>query len=173
MLGKELQSIIDYLGLSQLEAAQLLGVESRTLQRWIAGTYGAPESVAQALHAWRRLAERGFAWRPGSEAVIADDLVEIARLQQQVMKIDDIVSRVAARGGLTKHWWVNLRRRRATTASMVVTFNVLANGGFSPASYYRRRGCLDREADWHDIEEAIVAFGRAVARAGQGWFKLG
>ena len=169
MHGEELRSVIGDLGLSQVEAARLLGVETRTIQRWIAGAYGVPEPVAQALCAWRRLAERGFAWRPGSEAVATDDLIEIARHRQQVMKIDDIVKCVADRGGFTKHWWVNLRRRRAMTDSMVVTFNALADGGFSPASYYRRRGFPDRERDIPIVEEAVAAFARAVAKAGKSW----
>jgi transcriptional regulator with XRE-family HTH domain len=172
MHGEELRSVIGDLGLSQVEAARLLGVETRTIQRWIAGANGVPEPVAQALCAWHRLAERGFAWRPGSEAVATDDLVEIARHRQQVMKIDDIVKCVADRGGFTKHWWVNLRRRRATTGSMVVTFNALADGGFTPASYYRRRGAPDRERDWPMIEEAVAAFACAVTKAGRNWSAL-
>ena len=92
MHGKELRSMIADLGLSQIEAARLLGVETRTFQRWIADVHGVPEPVAQALHAWHRLAERGFAWRPGREAIATDDLVEIAIHRQQVMKIDDIIN---------------------------------------------------------------------------------
>jgi transcriptional regulator with XRE-family HTH domain len=74
MHGEELRSMIADLGLSQVEAARLLGVETRTVQRWIEGIHGVPEPVAQALHAWRRLAERGFAWRPGQRVAPGPEL---------------------------------------------------------------------------------------------------
>jgi hypothetical protein len=118
---------------------------------------------------WALAAERGFAWRPGSEPVATDDLVEIAKYQQQFIKVDEVVKRVTERGGITKHWCVNLNRRRAMSDQMIVTFNVLANGGFSPASYYRCKGSPNRKADLPIIEEAIVAFAVAVAKAGQDW----
>ena len=64
MNAREFRDSLGRLGLSQAEAARLLGVKLRTVQRWAAGRPIVAEPAAQALRAWGRLAERGIAWRP-------------------------------------------------------------------------------------------------------------
>jgi len=167
--SSEFRSALGQLGLSQLEAAKLLGVKSRTIQRWVAGNPPVGEPAAQALRAWCRLAEHGIAWRPDSEAIDIEDAVTVARRRQQAIGIEGMIKRVNARGGPKKRWRVNLKRRRAMAGSMAVMFNTLANGGFCPASYRRSEESADTQSDAALIEEATVCFAAAVAAAGANW----
>jgi transcriptional regulator with XRE-family HTH domain len=169
MDAKQLRSTLNHLGLSQLEAARLLGVQPRTMQRWIAGNPAVGQPAAEALRAWRRLADLGVAWRPDCEAIAIADAAELARRWPAAAELHGILARVAARGGPTQRWRVSLGRRRAASDSLIVTFNALADGGFAPASYRRLDGPLDRERDWPLIEEAVTAFADAVAAAGTSW----
>jgi transcriptional regulator with XRE-family HTH domain len=166
---KQLRSTLNHLGLSQLEAARLLGVRPRTMQRWIAGNPAVGQPAAEALRAWQRLADLGLAWRPDSEAIMTAEAAELARRPPLAADLDGMLARVAARGGPTRRWRVSLGRRRAAADKLVVTFNALPGGGFAPASYRRLDGQLDRDQDWPLIEEAVVAFADAVAAAGAGW----
>jgi transcriptional regulator with XRE-family HTH domain len=166
---REFRLALCQLGLSQLEAARLLGVKSRTIQRWVAGNPPVGEPAAQALRAWCRLAEHGLAWRPDSEPIDSEDLGAVARRRQLAVGLEGMIRRVASRGGPKKRWRINLKRRRAMAGSISVTFNTLANGGFCPASYRRLDTSTNHAADVELIEEAIVAFAEAVATAGPDW----
>ena len=169
MDSSEFRSALGQLGLSQLEAAKLLGVKSRTIQRWVAGNPPVGEPAAQALRAWCRLAEHGIAWRPDSEPIDIEDAATVARRRQQAIGIEGMIKRVNARGGPKRRWRVNLKRRRAMAGSMAVMFNTLANGGFCPASYRRSAEAADNESDTALIEEATACFAAAVAAAGANW----
>ena len=166
MDSTEFRLALSQLGLSQLEAARLLGVKSRTIQRWVAGNPPVGEPAAQALRAWCRLAVQGLAWRPDSDPVDFEDLNVVARRRQQAIGLESMIKRVASRGGPTKRWRINLKRRRAMAGSISVWFNTLANGGFCPASYRRLDHPANRAGDGELIEEAIVSFAEAVANAG-------
>ena len=171
--SSEFRSSLNRLGLSQLEAARLLGVKSRTIQRWVAGSPPVGEPAAQALRAWCRLAEHGIAWRPDAAPIDDEDPGMLARRRQQAIGLDGMIKRVAARGGPKKRWRINLKRRRAMAGPICVMFNTLANGGFCPASYRHLDGPIDqsgaRAGDHAMIEEAIVCFAAAVAAAGPNW----
>jgi len=169
--SSEFRASIDRLGLSQLEAARLLGVKSRTIQRWVAGSPPVGQPAAQALRAWCRLADHGIAWRPDANAIDDEDPGTLSRRRQQAIGLEAMIKRVAARGGPNRRWRVNLKRRRAMAGPICVMFNALANGGFCPASYRRLDGTSDRAGDQALIEEAIVCFAAAVAAAGVNWAK--
>lgn len=173
MDSSEFRSSLNRLGLSQLEAARLLGVKSRTIQRWVVGSPPVGEPAAQALRAWCRLADHGVAWRPDAAAIDDEDPGTLARRRQQAIGLDGMIKRVAARGGPKKRWRINLKRRRAMARPICVMFNTLANGGFCPASYRRLDDTADRAGDRAGdhalIEEAIVCFAAAVAAAGPNW----
>ena len=49
MTPKQLQHAIDQLDLSQRRAARFLGVDERTMRKWIAGNARIPEAVAKLL----------------------------------------------------------------------------------------------------------------------------
>ena len=49
MTPHQLQRALDRLGLSQRGTARLLGVDERTMRKWIAGNARIPEAVAKLL----------------------------------------------------------------------------------------------------------------------------
>lgn len=173
MRAAELRAALGRLGLSQAEAARLLGVRLRTVQRWIAGRPEVAEPAAQALRAWCRLAERGLVWRPDGEAIVVEDLALAAAARRRTLGFEEILARVAARGGPKRRWRVNIARRRAATQGIVVSFDQLADGSFLPASYCRTDGTADLRRDWPVVEEAIAVFADFLARASAGWIKPG
>jgi DNA-binding transcriptional regulator YiaG len=52
---RQLQHAIDQLGLSQRAAARFLGIDERTMRKWIAGKARVPESAAKLLRLMIRL----------------------------------------------------------------------------------------------------------------------
>lgn len=54
MTPAELRATLSRLGLPQTGAAKLLGVDGRTVRRWIAGEIPVPELVARVLRAAKR-----------------------------------------------------------------------------------------------------------------------
>ena len=166
MNADELRAALSWLGLSQAEAARLLGVKLRTVQRWLVGSPPVAEPAAQALSAWRRLAERGIAWRPDGAPAEAEDLAVIAQLRRQALGLPEMQRRRAALAtGRRRRWRVNIERCRVTSPVIVLHFNRMADGSFLPASYRR----LDRPADHRQdrplLDEAILAFFDAVSKA--------
>ena len=171
MRAAELRAALGRLGLSQAEAARLLGVRLRTVQRWIAGRPEVAAPAAQALRAWCRLAERGLVWRPDGEAIVIEDLTLVAAARRRTLGLEEILARVAARGGPKRRWRVNIARRRAATQGIVVSFNLLGDGSFLPASYRRTDGRTDLRHDHPVVEEAIAVFVELVAAASVGSIK--
>jgi DNA-binding transcriptional regulator YiaG len=55
MTPRQLQHAIDQLGLSQRGAARFLGVDERTMRKWIADDARIPEAVAKLLRLMIRL----------------------------------------------------------------------------------------------------------------------
>jgi transcriptional regulator with XRE-family HTH domain len=152
------------LGLSQAEAARLLGVELRTVQRWAAGRPVVGEPAAQALRAWCRLAERGIAWRPDGDPVEAEDLIALAGRRRAALRMIQIPRQDGGkRGGGRPRWRINIDRCRATSTAMVVHFNRLADGSFLPASYRRLDGPTQMSRDRPLLAEAAAVFLAAAA----------
>ena len=165
MNALEFRDSLARLGLSQAEAARLLGVKLRTVQRWAAGRPLVGEPAAQALRAWRRLAEQGIAWRPDSEPVEVEDPGAVAEHRRAALGLAVLMRPVSGRrGGWHRRWRINIERRRATSPAMVVHFNRLADGSFLPASYRRLGGPGEALGDRLLLEEATAAFLEAAAR---------
>ena len=59
MSPQQFRRVLRLLRLSQMEAARRLGVNERTVRRWVAGDSRIPESVALLLHTWLRTRPRG------------------------------------------------------------------------------------------------------------------
>jgi len=59
MSPQQFRRALRQLRLSQVQAARRLGVNERTVRRWIAGDSRIPESVALLLHTWLRARPRG------------------------------------------------------------------------------------------------------------------
>ena len=135
MSGQELQEHIQALGLTQAEAAQLLGISPRTVTRWCTEGEEVSGPAEAALRAWRRLDARHLAWRPDSVSIVEDDAERIATHRQEAINLDDILRRVEARGGPQLSWAVSLPESEATLDRIHVS-SVL--GHVSPGSFRSR-----------------------------------
>lgn len=165
MSGQELQEHIQALGLTQAEAAQLLGISPRTVTRWCTEGEEVSGPAEAALRAWRRLDARHLAWRPDSVSIVEDDAERIATHRQEAINLDDILRRVKARGGSQIPWAVSLPECEATLGRVHVGFYKLQNGGFSLSVYSRRDGVHpDVQRDWALIEDAVFCIAQEFER---------
>lgn len=163
MTAPELRLTLSRLDLTQGEAAQLLGVASRTVRRWLEGE-DIPGPAEQALRAWIRLHERNLPWRPDTESIVQDDQDQIARHRAHAIRLDELLARVEARGGPRVPWSVDRGRHIATLGPMVVSYYKLASGSFSLANYRRKDSDPDVQRDWEAIEDAAASIARALRK---------
>ena len=163
MSSPELTQILMRLDLTQVEAAQLLGVTTRTLRRWTEGE-DVSGPAEQALRAWIRLHERQLPWRPDSIAVEGDDQEEISLHRQHAIKLDAVLSRVEARGGPSAPWAVDLARCCAILGPIRVSYNRLPNKGFALSTYTRSDIAPDAQRDRDLIEDAIYSVSRELRK---------
>lgn len=168
MSVQELQEHIQALGLTQAEAAQLLGVSPRTVTRWCTEGEEVSGPAEAALRAWRRLDARHLAWRPDSVSIVEDDAERIATHRQEAINLDDILRRVEARGGPQLPWAVSLPESEATLDRIHVSFYKLQNGGFSMSVYSRRDGVHpDLQRDWPLVEDAVFCIAQEFEKHGR------
>jgi hypothetical protein len=163
MTVPELRLTLSRLELTQVEAAQLLGVAPRTVRRWLDGE-DVPGPAAQALRAWIRLHDRNLPWRPDTESVVKDDQDQIARHRAHAIRLDELLARVDARGGPRVPWSVDRGRQIATLGPMEVSYYKLASGSFSLANYRRKDAAPNVERDWEAIEDAAASIARALRK---------
>jgi len=155
MTATDLQNHLTRLGLSQTEAAQLLGVAPRTVRRWFEGEEEeVPGPAEQALRAWLRLQERNLIWRPDTLSLREDDQQQIAAHREYAIELSEALARVDARGGPRFPWHVDREHGCAILGPMEVRFYKLANGGFSLASYTHKNTVPDLQRDRELIEDA-------------------
>jgi hypothetical protein len=153
MSSNELANCFNILGLSQPDAAQLLGVSDRTVRRWL-DDVEVPKPVEQAIRAWQRLHARNLVWRPDTVAIVEDDQPQIAASRNHAIALDEVLRRVETRGGPRMPWIVDREGCRASLGPMEVSFYKLASGGFSLANYRRKDGYPDVERDQEFIDDA-------------------
>ena len=159
MTATEFRNYLAQLGLSQIEAAQLLSVAPRTVRRWAEdGNSDIPGPVEHALRAWIGLQKRGLPWRPGD-----DDAEQIARFREHSIDLYELLLRVERRGGPSGSWTVDLDKGVAKLGPMSVSFYKLVNGGFSPGSYRRSDSHPDVQRDWPLLEDAFACIAKAFA----------
>lgn len=165
MSPAQLQDHFLQLGLTADEAADLLSVSPRTVQRWQHGIQEVPGPAEQTLRAWLGSHERGVAWRPNEVAMDNSEKLAIARVN--AVGLEDLLRRVDARGGPAAPWAVDLERCRATLGPLQVTFYKLRDGGFAPQSYRRSDELgTDLQRDWPLIEDAFACIADAFAKQG-------
>jgi hypothetical protein len=165
MADIDLTETLAFLGLYHAEAAQLLGVSTRTLRRWIEGEE-TPGPAQAALQAWRQLHTRHLAWKPDSIAIFEDDQAQIERARQHAREVDGIIKQVESRGGPKNPWSVNMTKCLATFGPFEVGFYKLQNGGFSFSSYWRKDGSPDPVRDRPYLEDAAYSISMAFSKAG-------
>jgi hypothetical protein len=84
--------------------------------------------------------------------------------------LDEVLKRVAARGGPVAPWTVDLKKRSATLAGvMVVYFHPSPDGHFSPAWYGRIDRAPNQARDLPLVEDAMACIAEEIAHAGPGW----
>ena len=68
------RAAVEFLGLSQADVADRLGVSDRTVRHWLAGRYAIPVGVADEVRAWldyaANLVERRSAAVSGASAIL-------------------------------------------------------------------------------------------------------
>jgi hypothetical protein len=163
MTPKELQEHLAILHLSYDEAAQLLGVATRTVRRWFEGE-AVPGPVEQAFRAWRRLHHRNLPWRPDTVAINENDQQQIGAHREHAIVMSETLERVAARGGPRSPWYVDRVGCRAILGKMEVSFYRLPNGGFSLANYTRKDTYPDVERDQELIDDAVFCIAKEMKK---------
>ncbi len=174
MTSLDITKCLSKLRITPKEAATLLSVDSKTVNRWLDGEVAIPGPAEQAIRAWVRFHDLGLAWRPDGLPIdfMTDEAIaeQILRMRQHVVEMDGVIQRVRERGGVAAPWKVDLKRCCAELGGVIrVHFYPLPNGGFSVGSYNRTDNGLDRKRDWPLIEDAIASIAKAVAEAGPNW----
>jgi hypothetical protein len=149
----ELEQYLLRLELAPSDAAQLLGVTLRTVQRWLDGEE-IPGPVEQAIRAWVKLHDLGIPWKPDSRSINANDEQQISAHLRHAVDLAALIARVEARGGPRTMWEVDHSRGRAVLGKIEVSFYKLLNGGFSLANYTRRDMAPDLHRDRELIDDA-------------------
>jgi len=174
MTPVELRDHIQGFGLTQIELAQLLGANPRTVRRWLeedgsAGGPGIPGAVATTVRAWWCLQQAGLSWRPQDKPLSAAGAIPALAAQRfYALGVDVMLEHVRARGGPAVPWDVDLARQRATVGAVQLTFYLLEEGGFVPLSY-RRQDALtpDPVRDQTLLEDGVACIARKLARQGR------
>jgi hypothetical protein len=138
----EVRDHLEMLDISRDEAATLLGVSKRTVNRWCEGDE-VPGPVEAALRAWLSLHTRGLGWKPDSISILEADEDQIERQRKYAIRFNAMLNEVEKRGGPSTPWKVDFLHSTAKFATSEISFYKLANGGFS-LGYYRRS---DRHPD--------------------------
>jgi len=159
MDSTEFRLTLETLGLTQVEAAELLSVDPRTVRRWAEGDGGGlPGPAEQALRAWAGLHRQGIPWRPADR-----DAQQIELHRQHAIALYALLVRVGARGGPRAPWAVDVERGLATLGPITLSFYKLQNGGFSPAQYRRSDQPPDQQRDWPLLEDGFACIAKAIA----------
>jgi len=166
MNATQFRSTLAELRLTQVEAATLLGVDGRTVRRWIeANEVSGPAD--RALRAWVTLNRIGLAWRPDGRAIAENSENQLAKYRQHAIDLVTVVEKVKNRGGPRLPWTVDLDRCLAKAGEMEVYFYKLANGSFSPQSY-SRPGHPDPIRDQPLLEDAYACIAERLAQTSDG-----
>jgi hypothetical protein len=162
----ELTSILSILGVDQDEAAQLLGIDARTMRRWSSKSEDIPGPAIVALRAWRAMQERQMNWKPDELSLLEDDQDQIAKYRNHIVDLNAALKEVEERGGPKSPWAVDLSKKSAIFGPFQVRFYELkSDKGFSLSSYRRRDQAPDLQRDMHFLQDAAYCYGKAINRA--------
>ena len=162
MTNQQLHEHLEALRLTPAEAAQLLGVSTRSVQRWIDGEE-VPGPAAVALQAWRTLDERRLPWMPDAGSIFGDDQDQIQLHNRHAEELAELIRKVEARGGVKTRWTVDISKGRATFGPFLVTFYKLQSGSFSPSNCRRLDMPFDSIRDRGVIEDAYYCISKAIS----------
>ena len=167
MLAADLKESLSILRISITETSQLLGVNARTVQRWLNSEVEIPKAIESVFSAWKLLNGFGLPWRPDGHSI---SLFDDHSLRQQIflnhehsIQLSEVLDRVEKRGGAATPWNVDLSQKKATLGDVWVTFYILPNGIFSPQSYGRYDKLPDIKRDQLILEDAYACIAHAIA----------
>jgi hypothetical protein len=163
MTTTELEQYLLRLDLAGTEAAQLLGVTPRTMQRWLDGEE-IPGPAEQAILAWIKLHDLRIPWKPDSRSLSENDEKQIAGHLHNAVDLAALIKRVEARGGPRTVWEVNRGSGYAVSGKIEVSFYNLLNGSFSLAYYTRRDMAPDMHRDRELTEDAAYFIAMSLGR---------
>jgi hypothetical protein len=156
------------LNLSAIEAAKLLSVTPRTVNRWVDNPEEISGPAEQAIRAWMRLHNYNLPWRPDAIPIAEDDPdfpEQISMLRNESILLDSILQKVQKKGGSTLPWHINLQKGIARLETIEVNFYTMHNGSFSPAMYRRTdKSLLNLDSDRDILEDAIFCVHQALSR---------
>jgi hypothetical protein len=164
MTPNELTDYLTRLNLDPPEAAQLLGVNRRTLRRWFEGEE-VPSLAEAALRAWRTLHDRNLPWKPDSVSLFEDDQKQIELHRQHSINLAEALKIVEERGGPAYQWSVNVSKNSAALGPFEVGFYNLESGSFSISSYLKRDGRPDPVPDLPFLQDAAFCISKAFEKA--------
>ncbi|UWU76579.1 helix-turn-helix domain-containing protein [Bradyrhizobium huanghuaihaiense] len=162
----QLAEILTFLGLDLAEAAQLMGVSTRTLRRWLEGEE-IPGPAQAALRAWHQLHSRHLAWKPDAISIFENDQAQLERARLHAREVSGLIKAVEARGGPKNPWSVNIAKGAATFGPFEIGFYHLQNGGFSLSGYRRKDSSPDLVRDKPYLEDAAYSIGMAFSKAAE------
>lgn len=167
MQSSSLRESIVTLGLNVQELAYLLGINVRTVRRWLSEDVEIPRSIECVINAWIYLNQLGLPWRPDgfSVALLSPEQVKNQLLLQMenTKELAKIIKKVKNRGGPAAPWSVDLSAKKANLGDVWVRFYILSNGSFSPQSYGRFDKYPDIDRDQSILEDAYVCIAEAIA----------
>lgn len=114
MTAAELRVVLDWLGLTQRSAADLLGVSERTVRHWLAGAYPIPDGVREEIEAIEETTARHVGEVVDALHDMRDPTVLVYRADEELW---------AARPGarpLPASWWRMVVARAVTEVPGVV-----------------------------------------------------
>ena len=166
MNASELGDTLIYLGLDPADAAQLLGIASRTMRRWLLEGEDIPGPAIVALRAWRAMHDRQMNWKPDAQTLFEEDQDQIDRYRKHIVEMDEAFRRVEMRGGPRSPWAVDLSKNTAILGPFEVSFYRLKDTeGFSLSNYRRRDKAPDLARDMPFLEDAAYCIHRTIAKA--------
>lgn len=155
------------LGLSVQESALLLGINTRTIHRWLTGEVDIPQSIERVIEAWSYLNNFGLPWRPDGHSISLLNNVELRNQMflnaEHSLQLAEILESVKRRGGAAAPWSVDLVAKKATLGDIWVSFYILPNGTFSPQSYGRYDKFPDTLRDESILKDAYACIAEALA----------
>lgn len=146
---QEFLDCLNELGLSQIEAAKLLSVTPRTLNRWAEKPHEISGPAEQALRAWMCLQRHYLSWRPDGYAIEGD-----------AEMLDKVVKKIGKKGGSKLPWKVDKEKGILKLESIWVKFYEFPNGRLCISSYGRTDKQVTKqvfEDDKDVFEDAVYA----------------
>ncbi len=133
-MNNELQIWLDELNLTQIEAAKLLGITARTMNRWMSNSEEMTEPAKLAFKAWITLKDHNLPWQPDVTDICGDVSSEIGKLRNKSMGIKDILDLPA----LMLPWQINMRSKIVTLETVHLSFALIPDDeiGFVPINFW-------------------------------------